>query len=128
LGNIRDLEYTMWFPNVRTTCKSGGKTIGALANALSTGMNGLFRFSQELKLKKKLDEMYPQIFDAMQDHTGVLVIVIYQQWKSADPAYNPPEILSIRRKSIGSRLLESKPFSTKLNFRVFSAPDDQLPC
>jgi hypothetical protein len=99
LGRIRDLKYRVRivrYDDLKGKSASNGEVLGALAKALNIGVNGVFNMSQEMKLSKKLNEMYPQIYDAMKDHTGVLVVVRYQQWKTPDAAGNNPlQLLSV---------------------------------
>ncbi len=98
MGRIKNLKYTISvpMPGAAMKKKSGGKVVGAAANALNSGVNGLFNCGVKNELKQKLEEMYPAIYDAMKDHTGVLVVVQFQQWKSQNAAgNNPPQLLSV---------------------------------
>ena len=58
--------------------------------------------SQKLALKRKLNDIYPQIKDKIQNHTGVLVIAQYQKWKYASPDNNPPQLLSVSAGPVAS--------------------------
>ena len=73
MGRIRDLKYRVGivhYDDLKGKSASNGEVLGALAKALNVGVNGVFKMSQEMKLNKKLNEMYPQIYEAMKDHTG----------------------------------------------------------
>lgn len=92
---IKDLRYTISFPKGRTgyghkMAEERGKTVGAVADAFNWVVNAPFKGGVELELKRKLNEMYPDIYKAIGNHTGVLVIVQYQQWKEQNGAGNNP--------------------------------------
>ncbi len=73
-----------------------GKKVGALADAINFGVNKLSELGLKHQVEKKLEKMYTDIRKAMKNHTGVLVVVQYQQWKSPDAAGNNPlQLLSI---------------------------------
>ena len=98
MDRIRSLKYRIMIPTPRPSSKkkSGGGAWEALAEVASWGANAYLKYQQKKELSRKLDAMYPQIYDAMKEHTGVLVIVQYQQWKVPYPSGdNSPEILSI---------------------------------
>ena len=108
MGRIRDLKYRVRIVNhdeLKGKSSGRGGVLGALADALNAGVNGVFNMPQEMKLNKKLDEMYPQIYEAMKDHTGVLVVAQYQQWKAPDASGNNPlQLLSVMLGPAASNL------------------------
>jgi hypothetical protein len=76
-----------------------GKTVGAVADGVNWIVNKGFSFGVKRQVNKKIDEMYPDIYKAIGDHTGVLVIVQYQQWREQNGAENNP--LQLLYVSIG---------------------------
>lgn len=93
---LKDLKYTVSHPQPLKPPRKKGERIGALADAINFGVNKLSKLGLQSQIDKKLEKMYPDIRKAMNNHTGVLVIVQYQKWASPDAAGNNPlQLLSI---------------------------------
>jgi hypothetical protein len=93
---FKDLKYTVSYPKPLKPLGTKGKRVGALADAMNFGVNKLSKLGLQNQIDRKLEKMYLDIRKAMKNHTGVLVVVQYQKWKSPDPAGNNPlQLLSI---------------------------------
>lgn len=106
---LRDLKYTVSFPQSggsygHRTVSGRGKVVGSFVDAGSSLMKFAHKIGVERNVNKKLEEMYPKIKKALENHTGVMVVVQYQKWKIADPDFNPPELLSVMLGPAASNL------------------------
>ncbi|MGD9366925.1 MAG: hypothetical protein PVH87_14595 [Desulfobacteraceae bacterium] len=94
---LKDLKYIVVLPQRRAFRKGAerGKFIDAAGDGFAMFMNGAFNIAVKRNVDRKLEEMYPDIKKTLVNHTGVMVVVQYQQWKAGNPEFNPPELLSI---------------------------------
>jgi hypothetical protein len=94
---LKDLTYTVSFPRGPVFRKGSGrgKAVGALADGFGMVINGAFNIGVKRNVDKKLEKMYPDIKKALENHTGLMVVVQYQRWKDGNPKFNQPELLSI---------------------------------
>ncbi len=93
---LNDLKYTVSYPKPIKSLATKGKKIGALADAMNFGVNKLYNLGLKNQIDRELEKMYLDILKAMRNHTGVLVVVQYQECKTPDPAGNNPlKLLSI---------------------------------
>lgn len=112
---LKDLKYTVSYPQPLKPLRTKGKRVGALADAMNFGVNKLSKLGLQNQIDKKLEKMYPDILKTMKNHTGVLVVVQYQKWKSPDAAGNNPlQLLSI---SIGPPA-SNRQSATRQNMRM----------
>jgi hypothetical protein len=106
---FRDLKYTVSFkggggPYGHRTVEGRGKVVGSFVDAGSSLIKFAHDFGVERNVNKRLEEIYPKIKRALENHTGVLVVVQYQIWEFADPDFNPPELLSVMLGPAASNL------------------------
>jgi len=98
LGKFKDLNYTIGYSKSGSVPRksSGDNPWAALAETLVWFQDLFNKEMEKQELEKQLDSMYPDIFKAMRDHTGVLVIVKFQKWKTPYPSgHNPLKVLVI---------------------------------
>lgn len=102
MEKLRDLQYKTWSPMSEDTMKINHSGSGPCKNRVEAAVEVLswiasqaLGTSQKLALRTKLNNIYPQIKDKIQNHTGVLVVAQYQKWKYANPNNNPPQLLSV---------------------------------
>jgi hypothetical protein len=94
---LKDLKYTVVVPRSRGFRKGSGrgKRVGAVADGFSIVTNFFHDIGLQRNVDKKLEKMEPDIKKAMGNHTGILVVVQYQQWEADNPDFPRPELLSI---------------------------------
>jgi hypothetical protein len=106
---FRDLTYTVSIPQGdggygHRTVSERGKVVGSVVDAGSSLIKFAHKIGVERNVNNKIEELYPNIKKALENHTGVIVIVQYQIWKIADPDFNPPELLSVMLGPAASNL------------------------
>ncbi len=98
MGNYKDLNYTIGYskPGAVPRKSSGDNPWAALSETLLWVQDFFTKDMEKQKLEKQLDSIYPDIFRAMGDYNGVLVIVRFQKWRTPYPSeHNPLKVLSI---------------------------------
>lgn len=131
MGKYKDLNYTIGYSKpMRTPRKSAGDNPwAALSEALLWVQDFFNKDMEKQKLEKQLDSMYPDIFKAMGDHNGVLVIVRFQKWKVPYPSgHNPLKVLSIFiGPSASNRISAVRKYRMKERTPLIKqAPDDDM--
>lgn len=106
---FKDLNYTVTFPNGSVgyghrSVKGRGKTLGAGGDALNWVTNTANTFALKRNVDREIGKIYLKIKKLLENHTGVLVVVQYQQWKDGEPGFNPPELLSVMLGPASSNL------------------------
>lgn len=98
MGKYKDLTYTIGYSKSGVTPRksSGDNPWAALAETLVWFQDFINKDMEKQKLEEQLDSMYPDIFKAIGEYNGVLVIVKYQKWRTHYPSgHNPLKVLSI---------------------------------
>lgn len=127
---LRDLKYIVLFAGGSgtfgyNTVSGRGKAVGAAANGLAKVTNFVHQTGVRRNLDKKLEEMYPDIKKAMANHTGVMVVVQYQQAKAGHPDFNPPELLAVMLGPAASNLPSAKRKWEQAS-KIVRGPDDGM--
>jgi hypothetical protein len=131
LGKLKDLKYTIGYSKSGAVPRksSGDNPWAALSETLLWVQDFFIKDLEKQKIEKKLDSMYPDIFKAMGDYNGVLVIIRFHKWRIPYPSgHNPHKVLSIFIGPAASnqqsavrkyRMKESIPM-------IKQAPDDKM--
>lgn len=95
---FKDLKYTVTSPKGNAgyghrSVEGRGKTIGAGVDAVALGVNFTYDFFLQRNVDKEIEKIYPKMKKLLENHTGVMVVVQYQQWK-AKPSHCP-DLLSV---------------------------------
>jgi hypothetical protein len=132
---LKDLKYTVSFAGASgaygyNTISGRGKVVGAAAKGLAKVTNFVHQIGVKRNVDKKLEEMYPDIRKAMRNHTGVMVVIQYQQAKAGHPDFNPPELLAVMLGPSASNL-PSAIRKWEQASKIVRGPDDRMifgPC
>lgn len=109
---FKDLKYTVTSPKgsvgyAHRSVKGRGKTVGAGVDAGAWAVNFAHNIVVKKNVDREIEKIYPKMKKLLENHTGVLVVVQYQQWKAGEPGFNPPELLSVMLGPASSNLISA---------------------